>query len=119
MLAIAEGQFVPAAKVENVRDVEVAKTIIALNPEARDVRRAISDGPTVEKVTGIAPAFGPRVSPKEIQSIRIMLLKGGLKAVVIAVAFGRGVASPRSEIGEGDDVVGRERADVHARIQDL
>ncbi len=96
--ALAKWQIVPAAEVEHMTHVEVAVSVVALDPEAGDVRRAITNIAAIQQVAGVAAAPRVRVGRQECQTVREALLQACLESIIVAVAFGRVIACALTEV---------------------
>ena len=101
-LAFAEGKLVTAAQVNDVPDIERSQAVVERNSGAGNIRSAEAlRAPAVKQIAGVGARLRPGVGRQETQPIGELLLRLGLKGMIVAVAVGGGVARALPEIREG------------------
>src|SRR4029077_19125745 len=81
----ADRQFIGAAEMENLGDIEVAEAVISLNTESGEQRSAIGKRSFVQHVHGIRAALCPREVCENLQARAQPALVVELQRMVVTI----------------------------------
>ena len=114
MLALAQGEFIRAAEMDDIAHIEIGQRPIALNPETWKVRCLPPADIAVQQITRRGENFAVGIVAENAQAFTEAVLVVDQSRVVRAVAFRSGIARTLVEIRKRNIIRG-----LQAHRQDL